>query len=237
VSTGERAVGLAASRRAGYNRGMVEWSMAPESVREAFQAAAEAFSITVGAVPADAWDAPGLGEWTVRDLTGHAGRALLTVETYLDVTDAGPVVLHHPVEYYDVLGAASGDPAAIVERGRIAGRALGPDPAATVTDTVARVTARVDAAADDAPVATPAGVMRLVDYLPSRVLELTVHRRDITGALGIIASEDLGATVERPAVQVAALLAAGIAVERPAALDLLLALTGRRPLPPTFTVV
>ncbi len=207
------------------------------SVREAFAAAAEAFSITVGAVPANAWDAPGLGEWTVRDLTGHCGRSLLTVETYLDVGDPGPVSLHHAVEYYPAVRAAYGDPEALVERGRAAGRALGPDPAATVAAAVARVTDRVDATDDDAPVATPVGVMRLVDYLPTRVLELVVHRRDITGALGIIASEDLGATVERPGVQVAALLAAGIAVQEPAALDLLLALTGRRPLPPTITVV
>lgn len=211
--------------------------MAPESVRDAFRAAAEAFSITVGAIPANAWDGPGLGEWTVRDLTGHTARALLTVETYLDVADPGPVELHHPVEYYEVVGTTYADPAAIVERGRTAGRALGPDPAATVAEAAARVTARIEATPDDAPVATPAGVMRLVDYLPSRVLELTVHRRDITAALGIIASEDLGATVERPAVQLAALLAAGVAIELPAALDLLLALTGRRPLPPTVTVV
>ena len=63
------------------------------------------------------------------------------------------------------------------------------------------------------------------------------RRRALTAALGINDAEDMGATVERPAVQLAALLTAGVAVDRTAALDLLLALTGRRPLPPSITVV
>ncbi|MCU1458428.1 MAG: hypothetical protein JWL73_2520 [Actinomycetia bacterium] len=216
---------------------MLDWSVTPQSVRDAFDAAAEAFSITVAAVPSDAWALPGLGEWTVRDLTGHTSRSLLTVEAYLGQPDVGPVQLQHPVEYFDFLRTVDANSSGIVARGREAGRALGDDPAASVDELVARVTARVDGTPDDAPVATPAGVMRLIDYLPSRVLELTVHRRDITTALGINEQEDLGATVERPAVQLSALLAAGVAVDRPAALDLLLALTGRRPLPSIVTVV
>ena len=71
------------------------------------------------------WEQPGLGEWDVRALVGHAGRALLTVEAYLD----------RPAEAMEVSSAAANfhgarsvvDGADVAERGRDAGRALGPD--------------------------------------------------------------------------------------------------------------
>ena len=44
---------------------------------------------------------------------------------------------------------------------------------------------RVAREPDDASVATPFGTMTLVDYLPSRVFELTVHRLDVVTATGI----------------------------------------------------
>ena len=44
----------------------------PLTVRAAFPDAAEVFLATVSAVQPGQWDQPGLGEWTVRELTGHA---------------------------------------------------------------------------------------------------------------------------------------------------------------------
>ena len=49
--------------------------------RRAFDDAADWYLATVALV-GDRWQQPGLGEWTVRDLVGHASRSFLTIETY-----------------------------------------------------------------------------------------------------------------------------------------------------------
>src|ERR671936_1830676 len=96
-------------------------------VRDAFLGAVDYFIATVARVPADRWDRPGLGEWSVRALVGHTSRALLTVETYL-AAGAERVDIPGPVEYF-LVGLATADHGAIAERGRQAGAALGDDPA------------------------------------------------------------------------------------------------------------
>ena len=48
--------------------------------RETYEEAIEFFVSTVAQVPADSWSEPALGVWNVRDLAGHASRAMLTVE-------------------------------------------------------------------------------------------------------------------------------------------------------------
>ena len=66
------------------------------------------------------WDEPGLGEWSVRDLVGHASRSFVTVETYLDqLRDQPPAEIDvtSAVDYYrriSVLAAAEG----VAQRGR-----------------------------------------------------------------------------------------------------------------------
>ena len=89
-------------------------------------------------VPADGWDRPGLGEWSVRALVGHTSRALLTVETYLDA-GAARVDIRGPVEYFLVALAPTADHGAIAERGWQAGVALGDDPAEAVHALAERV--------------------------------------------------------------------------------------------------
>ena len=51
--------------------------------RHTFAEAAAALGQLVRAIPPDAWDGPGLGEWDLRSLVGHTSRSLITVETYL----------------------------------------------------------------------------------------------------------------------------------------------------------
>ena len=51
---------------------------------EAYAEAARTVVELVGRIPGEAWDRPGLGEWDVRALVGHTGRAFVTVLTYLD---------------------------------------------------------------------------------------------------------------------------------------------------------
>ena len=197
--------------------------------RAAFRSAGEWFRQVVGEV-GDGWDRPGLGEWTVRDLVGHTSRALITVATYLDV-EPGPIVVESTRAYFLAAPQSGTAAAAVAERGREAGRALGGDPVAAVADLQERVQAKVASAPDDAFVATVAGGMRLTDYLPTRTFELVVHTADLTSALGIAAAP--------PSVAAASALrlAADLALERESAVDVLLALTGRRSLPDGFSIV
>lgn len=200
--------------------------MSWESVRGAFADGARWFGWLVGEVRD--WDAPGLGEWTVRDLVGHTGRALSTVEAYLAAPAAG-VAVESAVDYFAVVLATA--PAAVADRGRAAGAALGDDPVAAVRAGVHSAIERVLAAGPDDLVGTPAGGMRLVDYLPTRTFELVVHGCDLAGAAGVPADPP-----ETAAAEAGALLAA-LAARSGRAGDLFRATTGRAPLPPDYTVL
>ncbi len=200
--------------------------------RAAFVAAAHWFAVVARAV-GDEGDRPALGDWSVRDLVGHTSRALLTVEAYLaaGAETSPPVTVASPAEYYRRAMASLGEPSAVAERGRAAGRALGPDPAGAVARLVERVSALVGAAKPGDVLATPVGGMRLADYLPTRTFELTVHGCDLAVALGV------PALVPDAAASAGLRLLADLAVQKGLAVTLLLAATGRGPLPPGFTVL
>ncbi|MHB1585380.1 MAG: maleylpyruvate isomerase N-terminal domain-containing protein, partial [Acidimicrobiales bacterium] len=132
--------------------------------RRTFVEASGYLVAVVGQVPGDAWDRPGLGSWSVRELVAHANRAHTTVEEYL--TEPRPP--EPPGSDYFL-------PEAIAERGRQAVAALGDDPAAAVAADAARVVALVGATPLDATLGSPMGTMPLGQYLPSRVAELVVH--------------------------------------------------------------
>jgi hypothetical protein len=194
-----------------------------------FAAAAEAFAVLVAQVGHDQLDGPGLGEWDLRSLIGHGSRSLVTVDTYLD-RPAPVEQLRSPVDY--VATALTGtDPAAITERGRQAGLALGDDPAAAVRALVDRVVPRV-AAAPDRLIETIAGGMRLETYLRTRTFELVVHALDVARAADLPTPDYPPALLEEVTG-----LAAAVAVRRGHAVPLLLALTGREALPPDFSMV
>lgn len=196
--------------------------------RETFAEAA-AWFVAVAAQVGDRWEAPGLGEWDVRALVGHTSRSLLTVETYLGIP-AVRVDVGSTAAYYRATRARAAGPE-VAQRGRDAGAALGPDPAAAVAEIAARVPPILDATDGTELVTTIAGGMRLSDYLPTRVLELVVHTLDLAAALGLPA--------EPPArgAAVALEIVADLAVADGRAAPLLLAATGRTGLPPGFTVL
>lgn len=203
--------------------------MPPPDVRTSFAQAARWFADLVARVPADAWSRPGLGVWDVRALTGHASRSLVTVDTYLD-RPAATVQVESAWDYYAHVMAAAIDPAAVSERGRQAGQALGDDPAAAIEALLGRVLPRVPA--DDPVIETIVGGMRFTDYLPTRTFELVVHGHDLAAAVQLDPDplpEEIMAEVVCLAGRLAVLLGRGPA--------LLMALTGRTPLPPTFSVV
>jgi len=199
-------------------------------IREAYESAAGLFVNTVEQVGPTQWEQPGLGIWTVRDLVGHASRALLTVELYLAKPAAQREVMR-PVDYYLRARAGLADPGSVAARGREAGMALGPDPIAAVQDIAARVLAQVQTVSDEVLVSTPVGGMRLLDYLPSRIFELAVHTLDIAAALPV------SVILPESVATVALHLLADLALQPNKAAALLLAATGRRALPAGFSVL
>ncbi|WP_211878223.1 maleylpyruvate isomerase N-terminal domain-containing protein [Pseudarthrobacter albicanus] len=208
--------------------------MDADRIKSDFLGAAAAFLELIGRVPESAWSQPALGEWDVRGLTGHASRALTTVETYLDASAAEPAAgkrVDGPVAYYLAVRGST-TPDAIAQRGREAGAGLGEDPVATVQELVRRVTALVRHTPDEALAATPAGTMTLIDYLPTRTFELAVHGLDLARALGFDSPASLA-----PAIAASLELAGAIGARLPSAPELLLLLTGRSGLPNNLSVV
>jgi uncharacterized protein (TIGR03083 family) len=199
-------------------------------IREAYEQAATLFVDTVTQVGAAQWNRVALGEWTVRDLVGHTHRALLTVETYLD-NPSETIDVMRPADYFLRAQASLADPAAVAARGREAGQALGDDAPATVRETATRVLARVQQTPDDAALTTPVGGMRLIDYLPSRVFELTIHTLDLGAAIA--------ADIDLPEAASAVTLGmiTELAQQPGKAAPLLLAATGRQALPATFSIL
>ena len=197
-----------------------------------FESAARSFASLVHRIPGDRWDGPGLGEWDLRSLVGHASRSLVTVSTYLQ-TSAEREDVATPQEYYaQIRGIArSAGAEAIVERGRQAGRDLGDDPAATIDRLVERVLGELSRA-DDPLIEVIGGLgIRLHTYLPTRTFELAVHGLDIARATG------LSFTLPEDVLDEATMLAARIGVATGEGEALLLSLTGRTALPPSFSVV
>jgi hypothetical protein len=196
--------------------------------RRAFSDAAQWFVETT-AVVGDRWHRPGLGEWDVRALVGHTSRSLLTVEAYL-ARPADAVAIGSAVEYFRATSAMAAG-AAVAERGREAGVALGAAPATAVAEIADRVLALVGSADGGELVTTIAGGMRLRDYLPTRTFELAVHTADLATSLGV--PPDVPATAAAEALR----LVGDLAVAGGRAGPLLLAATGRPGLPPGFSVL
>jgi uncharacterized protein (TIGR03083 family) len=204
--------------------------------RRIYLAAAAWFAELVDQVPGDRWDAPGLGVWNLRELTGHtisAGfRAVLTSlaqpASGCDMPSAaGYYALARRVDpaFYQAAVAASEEDA------RRAGAALGDQPAATVRPLQSEVAAAVEGAEDGQLVQTPAGGMRLADWLVTRTFELAVHGLDVAEAAGLPVSVPNEVLVDAVA------LAARVGVEVGDGVTVLLALTGRRALPVGFCVL
>ena len=203
-------------------------SAAWEHTRESFIEAANWFvDVTAGAE--GRWNEVALGEWTVRDLVGHTSRALLTVRDYLG-KPADTVDVASAVGYFRrVLALAM--PADVARRGRDAGTALGTDVPTAIARIADEVTALVRRAGPDELLATPAGGMRLSDYLPTRTFELTVHTCDLAAALG--RPLDVPENAGRDSLA----LLSGLATQAGQAGALLRGATGRGGLPPGFTLL
>lgn len=199
--------------------------------RTSYLSAARSFVHQAAAVPLGALDGPGLGDWDLRALVGHASRSLVTVETYLE-QPAEVVEISSAAAYYLRIAEAGGaNSPAITERGRQAGAAMGDDPAMFVRDLVTRVGDKLTAYDDAYLLTTIVGGMRLGEYFRTRTFELVVHGFDIAAACGVDPTFDEGPLVD------AATLAAEVAARSGRAAAVLHALTGRAGLVEDFSVV
>ncbi len=201
------------------------------ALREAYAAAGAHLLDLAGALDLGTLGEPALGTWSLRDLLGHAGRSWETVTEYAAAGVGRAIEVEHPFDYARALALVHIDPGAVDARARAAGDALGDDVLGGLRSRRAAAEAVVATYADDAPMATLAGVMRLGDYLPCRVFELVVHGEDVKRARGLdLPAPDVG-------VAVALAFAAGLAGESIGAVPALLALAGRGPLPAGFSVL
>ena len=199
-------------------------------IRRAFNESTEFFLQILGQVPDEAWASPGLGEWTLRDLVGHTARNFVNVETYAGRPGTS-VDLSTAVDYFLAVRGTLADPASVAQRGREAGKELGEQPLAWAQAAAGRASTLLDGLPDDAILTTPVGGMRLVDYLPTRIFELTVHTLDVAKALNLI--------VEPPPAPMRATLhlLADLAVATGSGPDLAFAVTGRLSLPQGFSLL
>jgi uncharacterized protein (TIGR03083 family) len=204
--------------------------------RRIFLAAAAWFVEVVEQIPDDRWGGPGLGGWNLRELAGHTvGAGFREVLASL-AEPAQRCDMPSPAGYYAL--ARTVDPAiyraavaASHEDARRQGAALGARPAAVVRPMLAELTAAVQAAEGSRLVRTPAGGMRVADWLATRTFELAVHGLDVAQASGVVASAPARVLGEATA------LAARVGVEVGDGVAVLQALTGRRTLPDGFCVL
>jgi len=185
----------------------------PAEVRAAFEEGAATLLRTLRAITPELWDRrAALGEWSTRELAAHTLRAFVTIEGYLAAPPATDRVLADAAEYY---ATALSDPTAhqgVAARARQAGRQL---------------LAQIAATADDEPVNTFAGQITLAEYLATRVVEVGVHTLDLQRATGQRAElhPDTAAVV------------LSVLIQLTSPVPVILALTGRVPLPDSFNAL
>lgn len=201
------------------------------SVHNTFVDAAHCYAGLVDHISPATWDAPGLGEWDLRSLVGHTSRSISTVITYLQRPAADEEVPSAAAYFGLAMQRSGADPAAVTERGRLAGVGLGAEPAAAVHALVDEAIAALGAVTGDPVIETIAGGMRLSAYLPTRTFELTVHTLDIAAACR------MPVTPPAQALDDALQLASAIVLLRGLGVPVLRALTGRQSLPGNFSVV
>lgn len=146
-------------------------------------AAAQFVDVVAGLGPDD-WSRPALGDWNVKELVAHTLRAFTTIGYFLD-NPRESIEIDSAADYYSTVLALPGVHAQVAERGRHAAAGLGDDPRDAVANQVTAVLDRLSSTSGDEIGATPAGAMRLDDYLETRLVEVVVHDTDLCAAIGV----------------------------------------------------
>lgn len=163
---------------------MTDTTFTFDETADAFRYASHWWRSIVGAIDDHHWDQIGLGEWTVRELVAHTGRAYKTVITYLtaDTVDATPIstagqyfrtVLAEETPHVHIAARARSDAAEVTDW-------------ISETDALARSCEKLVAdTPGDAICHLMVGEMPLSQYLATRVTELVVHGLDLAQVLGL----------------------------------------------------
>lgn len=198
--------------------------------KSAYRQAVAFFMDVAARVRPDQWDAPALGEWSVRDLVGHASRSITRVEEFGSRRASAVDVPSAAAHFRQSLGRPNAN-AQVAERGREAGRTLGGDPLAAMREDWARAEQVLDATPEDEVIAYDNGGILFADYIETRVFELSIHALDLANAIGVEAEPP------REALAVALRTLADLALESGRGAQLALAATGRGPLPDGFSAL
>lgn len=138
----------------------------------------------VGGIDDHQWDRPGLGEWTVRELVAHGGRAFKTVSEYIEGEVKDPTRIESAAQYFRIVLAEATPHVHIAARARTEAAAEADWVAATD-----RLWAASELVVSNVPPDTDlhlfVGEMALDQYLATRVVELVVHGTDLSQAIGI----------------------------------------------------
>ena len=198
-------------------------------IRNAFRESALQLVDVLERVPSDAWEKPGLGEWTVRELVAHVLKIFDGPVTSEE--QDRPLAADSAAAYYVLAMSSPRIHEEVAERARTRAASFGDSPVEAARAVVARTLDAVDALDDAALVTTNVGPVRLVDYLSTRVLEIVIHSMDVSLAAGVPVE------TSREALTVTLALLSDIAVEHGDGIALAMALSGRRSLPEGFNVL
>ncbi len=198
----------------------------PAAVRAAFEDAAASLLTTIERVRPHQWELPGLGVWTVRELTAHTLRGFTTIEHYLAAEPTVDRVIVDATDYYRIALADPNVHSRVADRGRSAGAQL-TDPVGECEATTQRVLALVASTADDDVIDTSVGQMMFIEYLATRAAEVSLHTLDIQRATG-------QPLTMPPATSS---MVVGLMAELADPIKLLSALTGRGALPTDYNVL
>ena len=200
-----------------------------DKIREAYLESAEFFAGLVDGVDIDGWEEPALGQWTVRDLAGHAYRSISTVVGYSE--KPAPQVDVESTTQWILNVRQNANPDRVAELGRSAGLEIMDNPQMMVRGFLNMARDRVNDLDEDFILATPQGGMRLIDYLQLRTMELVIHGSDLAKAVG------MEATPPASGMQVALQVLTGVAVAEGRGPALANALTGRGALPANYNLL
>ncbi len=192
------------------------------------------FRAAVAMIQPNQWQNSGLGVWSLRDLVGHTSGALANVQRDITAPLPAPCDYESAADYFFAATATPGVMAAVAERGRQAGAALGENPLQTIDALTVAVLKVLVEMPDDTWVATRFGRLLLPAYMDTKIFELVVHTLDICAAADIM--------LEPPAAPMAAALRVTLQLAARRAdpsewAALLRALTGRTPLPAGYSVI
>ncbi|MFN0092245.1 MAG: maleylpyruvate isomerase N-terminal domain-containing protein [Acidimicrobiales bacterium] len=162
------------------------------TTRSAFLASARlARAVIAEPSVAERWEqASALPEFTVRGLAGHLGRAVWLVNVYLDAEPPGPEAAVLSAPHYFTSLPISPDLSselnrAVRERGESEAEAGVGAVLARLDDAIAVLERRLEDEPADRTIAAIAGlVLRLDDYLVTRLVELIVHLDDLAVSVG-----------------------------------------------------